>query len=95
MAAYLIAEQEVTDEALFAEFASGMFELVGTHNGRFLARGGTAELAAGDRTPHRVVIIEFESLDHVRAFVGSAEYQRLGELRDRSSNAIAIIVDGV
>ena len=95
MAAYVIAQQEVTDQALFDEFARGMAELVPASSGRFLARGGAAERVVGDQEPHRVVIIEFDSLDAARAFAGSAEYQRLGEMRDRSSNATAIIVEGV
>ena len=95
MAAYVIAQQEVTDQAAFGEFIRGMAELVPASNGRFLARGGAAELVAGDREPERVVIIEFDDLEAARAFAGSAEYQRLGEIRDRASNATAIIVEGV
>ncbi len=95
MAGYLIADQVVTDEDLFAEFTRGMFELVGAHKGKFLARGGTMEIAAGDRPMRRVVVIEFESYESAQAFVNSAEYEKLGEMRDRSSIAHALIVDGV
>ena len=95
MAGYLIADQVVTDEALFAEFARGMFELVGAHNAKFLVRGGTMEITAGDRPMRRVVVIEFESYEKAQAFVNSTEYQKLGEMRDKSSIAHALIVDGV
>ena len=95
MAGYLIADQVVTDEALFAEFTRGMFELVGAHKAKFLARGGAMEIAAGDRPMRRVVVIEFESYESAQAFVNSAEYEKLGEMRDRSSIAHALIVDGV
>ena len=95
MAGYLIADQVVTDEALFAEFARGMFDLVGAHKARFLARGGTMEISAGDRPMRRVVVIEFESFEKAQAFINSAEYKSLGEMRDRSCIAHALIVEGV
>ncbi len=95
MAGYLIADQEVTDEGLFAEFTSGMLQLAEARNGKYLVRGGAAEIVAGDRTPHRVVIIEFESYEQARAFVNSPEYQRLADIRSRSSIANTIVVEGV
>lgn len=95
MAAYVIARQEVTGPVLFDEYARGMAELIPASNGKFLARGGAAERVVGDQEPHRVVIIEFESLEAAQAYTRSAEYQRLGEIRDRSCNATVIIVDGV
>ena len=95
MAGYLIADQEVTDQALFDEFARGMLEFVIANNGRYLARGGNTEVVAGDRKPNRVVVMEFESYEKLRALVNSPEYQRLGELRSRCCIANTIIVDGV
>ena len=95
MAAYLIADQEVTDQTLFDEFTSGMLKLAGAHNGRYLVRGGTTEVVAGNRTPNRVVVIEFESFEKARAFVNSQEYRELAEIRSRSCIANTIIVDGM
>ena len=95
MAGYLIAELEITDQALFDEFAVGIAKLVENHNGRYWARGGTTEFVEGDWTPHRIVVIEFESFEKVKAFVGSAEYKTLAELRSRSSTASTIITEGV
>lgn len=95
MAAYVIAQQEVTDPVVFEEYVRGMGELIPASNGRFLARGGATELVVGDQEPHRLVLVEFESLEAAQAYTRSAEYQRLGEIRDRSCNASVIIVDGV
>ena len=36
MAGYLIAELDITDQALFAEFADGITELVKAQNGKYL-----------------------------------------------------------
>ena len=95
MAGYLIADVEVTNQELFAEFAAGILRLVEERNGKYLVRGGTTEVVDGDRTPHRVVVIQFESYEKVRDFVNSAEYRELAELRSRSSTSTTIIVEGV
>ena len=95
MAGYLIADQQVTDPALFDEFARGMLDLILANNGKYLARGGSVEVVAGDRLPNRVVVIEFESYEELRALVNSPEYQKLAELRSRCCIANTIIVDGV
>ena len=95
MAGYLIADQEVTDQAMFDEFARGMLELVQANNGRYLARGGATEVVAGNRQPNRVVVIEFESYEKVRTLVNSPEYQRLAEIRSKCCIANTIIVDGM
>ena len=94
MAGYLIADQEVTDQALFDEFAKGMLEFVLANDGRYLARGGATEVVAGDRKPNRVVVIEFESYDELRALVNSPEYRKLAEMRSKCCIANTIIVDG-
>ena len=95
MAAYLIADQQATDQALFEEFAGKMLEFVLANNGKYLARGGATEVVAGERKPNRVVVIEFESYEQLRALVHSPEYQELGELRSRCCIANTIIVDSV
>ena len=95
MAGYLIADQEVTDQALFDEFARGMLEFVLANNGKYLARGGTTEVVAGNRKPNRIVVIEFESYDKLRDLVNSPNYQRLAEMRSRCCIANTIIVDGM
>ena len=95
MAAYLIADMEVTDPELLAGFSNRIGQLVETHNGRYLVRSGTIEVVEGDRTHDRVVVIEFEDLGKVQAFVNSPGYQEFAEVRSRSTICSTIIVDGV
>ena len=95
MAGYLIADQEVTDPTMFEEFASGILEFVQANNGKFLVRGGTTEVVSGDHKPNRVVVIEFESYEKVKALVNSPEYRRLAEIRSRCCIGSTIIVDGM
>ena len=95
MAAYWIVDNEITDQDLFAEFAGRIRGSMEAHGGKFLARGGATEVIDGDRTPHRVVVVEFESMEQARAYANSSEYQELTAIRDRSSVTTAFIVEGV
>ena len=95
MSAYLIVDNEITDQALFAEYARDIVAVTETHGGRYLVRGGSAEVMEGERTPHRVVVIEFESLGKAHDFVNDPEYARLADIRRRSSTTTTIIVEGV
>ena len=95
MAGYLIAELNITDHDLFAEFASKIVELVKAYDGRYLVRGGETEVIEGDWSPQRVVVIEFDSYDRVQAFAHSAEYKELARIRSNSSTSSTIIVNGV
>ena len=51
MAGYVIIDVEVTDEALFAEFAGKIVGVVEANGGRYLVRGGAAEGITGAGRP--------------------------------------------
>ncbi len=95
MAGYVIIDIEITDEALFAEFAEKIVGIVEAQGGRYLVRGGAAEGITGGWTPGRVVVQEFDSLDAARGFVESEAYKELEDIRLRSMNTRMIIVEGV
>ncbi len=95
MAAYVIVDNEVTDQAVFAEYVEKIPQVVAAHGGRFLVRGGATEVVHGNRTPHRVVVIEFESFEGAKGFANSPEYRQLADLRERGSLTTTFIVEGV
>lgn len=95
MAAYLIVDSDITDEALFAQFTGRIVQVVESHGGKYLARGGATQVVGGTRAPHRVVIIEFESVEQVQTMVSSPDYQELAEIRDNSSDSSTILVEGL
>ncbi len=95
MAAYAIIDNEITDQAQFDEWASQIVRIVEKHGGKYLVRGGPVQILSGNRTPHRVVVIEFENLERAQAYGNDPEYAQLAELRDRSSITTTFIVDGV
>ena len=95
MAGYIIVDVEITDEALFEEFAEGIVDVVEAHGGKYLVRGGDAEHITGDWTPHRVVVMEFESVERAREFINSSGYADLTDIRERSAVTNMVIVEGV
>ena len=95
MAGYILIDSDITDEALFGEFAGKVGDVVEAYGGKYLARAGATEVVRGDFTPHRVVIIEFESVERAREYVNSPEYAEITGMLERSANVTEIIVEGV
>jgi uncharacterized protein (DUF1330 family) len=95
MAAYVIANIDVTDPALYDDYRKGVAATITAHGGRFLARGGACAPLEGAFVPRRVVILEFPSMAAVKAWYASPEYQPLIALRQRASRGDLFTVEGV
>ncbi|MYD92948.1 MAG: DUF1330 domain-containing protein [Chloroflexi bacterium] len=95
MACYVIADINVTDPERFAAFIEAVPASVQTHGGKYLIRGGSLEVAQGDWTPGRLVVIEFASLDRARAWFDSPEFEGPRQIQARSSNSNYVFVEGV
>ncbi len=95
MAAYLVAELEITDPAIFEEYRKRVPASIAAHGGRYLARGGTLESLEGGWNPKRMVILEFPSLAQAKTWYNSPEYQELLKMRQRSSNSKVVMIEGV
>jgi len=89
VAAYLVANVEVTDPAAYEEYRTKVPGTVAAYGGRYLARAGAAEVLEGDWSPKRFVILEFPSLGRLKAW-----YQLLLEIRKRTARSSVIIVEG-
>ena len=61
MAGYVIADVDVTDPELFAEYRKLVSATVEQYGGKYLVRGGETAVLEGNWTPTRTVVIEFES----------------------------------
>ena len=95
MAGYALIDVEITDQAAFAEFRERAAAVVEAHGGRFLVRGGATEVLQGDWTPHRVIVIEFESVERAKSWWNSPAHTELRAILDRCSNTTTTIVEGV
>jgi uncharacterized protein (DUF1330 family) len=95
MAAYVIANLEVTDPVRYAEYRQQVPATVAAYGGRFLVRGGEHEVVEGDWSPRRLVVLEFPSLAQARRWYESEEYRGPKAIRLAAASTNAIIVEGV
>ena len=95
MAGYALIDAEITDPATFAEFRERAPAAVEAYGGRYLVRGGATEVVQGNWTPHRVVLVEFESVERARAWWHSPDHAELRAMLDKCSNTTVTIVEGV
>ena len=95
MAAYLVAELEVTDSTVFEEYRKRVAATIAAHGGRYIVRGGALEALEGGWNPKRMVILEFPSLAQAKTWYASPEYQELLKLRQRSSKSKVVMIEGV
>ncbi|MBW7851919.1 MAG: DUF1330 domain-containing protein [Rhodospirillales bacterium] len=94
MAAYVIVDSIVTDPAAYEEYKRLAGVSVAAHGGRFLARGGAAEVLEGDVTPHRTVITEFPSMEAARRWYDSPEYLAARKAREGAATMTMVLVEG-
>jgi uncharacterized protein (DUF1330 family) len=94
MAAYIIAEVEVTDLDGYERYKPIVQQTLGKYGGRFLVRGGAAEALEG-AAPQRIVVLEFPDAKSARAWYRSEEYAPGLKLRLAAARSRLILAEGV
>jgi uncharacterized protein (DUF1330 family) len=92
--AYWIAHVTVTNPEAYKRYVEANAAAFAKYGGRFLARGGRAEVVEG-KGQGRNVIIEFDSFDRARACWDSPEYQHAKSFRAGAGTGDFVIVEGV
>ncbi|HET9576834.1 MAG TPA: DUF1330 domain-containing protein [Usitatibacter sp.] len=94
MAAYVLAEIEITNPDGYKEYTSHVPDTIAKYGGRFLVRGGNAEVLEGEWPQHRRVLIEFPSMEQAKRWWDSPEYAKPKALRRANSHGRLILMDG-
>jgi uncharacterized protein (DUF1330 family) len=94
MAGYLIGNIEVTDPAKFEEYRQKVVPVIEKFGGRYLVRGGDVRRLEGNLPLHRLVVLEFPTLEAAKQFYDSAEYQPILKLRLASTRSDVVLVQG-
>lgn len=94
MPAYIIADVKVTNPAGYEPYRPLAAASIARFGGRFLVRGGKAELLEGAGEPERSVVIEFPDVDTARRWYHSEEYQQALKIRQANSTGRLILVEG-
>lgn len=88
MKAYVISEVEVRDQAAMAAYRMLAAQTIAQYGGRYLARGGAAEVVEGAPPPKTIVVVEFPSMSRAR------EYAEALKLRQTALERRLIFVEG-
>lgn len=94
MPAYVIAEVEVTNPAGYETYRPLAGASVAQYGGKFVVRGGKAELIEGTQPPARMVVIEFADIDAAKRWYNSPEYQDALKIRLANSTGRVLLVEG-
>lgn len=95
MAAYVIAQIDITDPATFKEYQGLVPATIARYGGEYIVRGGDQEALEGEAQAPRTVVIRFPDMESARAWHGSPEYAKPMAIRQASSNGTVLLVDGV
>jgi uncharacterized protein (DUF1330 family) len=91
---YWIAHVRITNTQRYQDYVAANAAALSKYNGRFLVRGGGAEVVEGPATPRRHVVIEFDSFAAAKACYESPEYQAAARIRKEASETELVIVTG-
>jgi len=94
MKAYIIVDVDIKDPVRYEDYKKLTPASLIPFNGRFVVRGGNAEVLEGGRQPGRIVVLEFPSVENAKAWWSSVEYAPAKAIRQSASEAQMILVEG-
>src|SRR3979490_1906591 len=95
MSAYVISEAHVRDAAGFEAYRTIAAKAIVQYGGRYLVRGGAAEVAEGGPPPKTLIVVEFPSMERLREWYASPEYAEALKHRRTALDRRLIFVEGV
>jgi uncharacterized protein (DUF1330 family) len=94
MPAYLIVNITVRDPAAFQTYVARAPAIVARFGGRYIVRGGAAEVLEGSPAVNRTVVIEFPQLQDAKDFYADPGYQELVRLRQTCADTTMFCIEG-
>jgi len=95
VAAYVIAEVEVTDPKSYEQYRREVPATLVPFGGRFIVRGGATRTLEGDWQPQRLVVLEFPDRAAAQAWWESEAYAGPKAIRQRAARSRLLLVEGV
>ena len=93
---YLVVESKVTDPVAYENYKQLAQAAIAKFGGRYLVRGGAAEVLEGPWTaPQRLVIVEFDSVEQAKKFYDSPEYLAARAARKDAASMNILVVEGL
>ena len=92
---YLVVEAKVSDPEAYARYKTLAAAAIAQYGGRYLVRGGPAEILEGPWTaPERLVVVEFDSVEQAKIFYASPEYRAARSERAGAAEMNILVVEG-
>lgn len=85
MAAYLVARTRVLDETAYAAYKAKGIEAIDLYGGQPVVGPDKQGVLEGEVTGVRHVVIRFDTLEAVKVFYASPEYDAARRLRERAA----------
>lgn len=92
---YLVATLDLHNPDAYGPYRDQVPALIERHGGRYLVRGGAVEALEGQADFSRVVVVEFPSVEAVKAFYNDPDYQHILPLRTDNASGTLIVAEGV
>jgi uncharacterized protein (DUF1330 family) len=93
MPAYVIADIDIHDPETYQEYAAQVLSTLKPFGGRHLVRSDAVETLEGDWHPRRLVVVQFPSAEHARAWHKSEAYAAAMKIRHRASTGSLVLAD--
>ncbi|MAN80952.1 MAG: hypothetical protein CMM77_05105 [Rhodospirillaceae bacterium] len=95
MAAYVIAQIDVTDPETFKEYQAQVPATIAAFGGEYIVRGGEQVALEGTAPSSRTVVLRFPDMATAQAWYASPEYAKPLAIRMASAKGTLFVVDGV
>lgn len=96
MAAYLIADTNVTDPEGYERYKALARPIAERFGGEYVARGGELFVDDDDLwAPRRLVVIRFPDLATAKEFLASDDYEPVKAMRREFAESTVVVVEGV
>jgi uncharacterized protein (DUF1330 family) len=95
MRAYVIVDVNITNPDEYEKYKKLTPAAIAAYDGKFIVRGGPAEVLEGEWPFGRIVVLEFSSVERAKEWWNSTEYALPKMMRQKSATTKMIVVDGV
>lgn len=95
MTAYLIADAKIIDHQTYDEYKRQVAPAIAKFGGRFLLRGGQQVVLERIWQPHRLVVIEFPTMEALTSWYHLPEYAPLLARRQPAATDHLVSVEGI
>lgn len=95
MVAYVIADVDVTDPVEYEAYKQLVTSSIAAYGGRYIARAGSIEVIEGGWTPKRLVILQFDQIEQMKAWLASPEYSAAKQVGQHTAIINLVTIEGL